>query len=191
MTRKRDSARGARMTPNRLGWPLGRLLGSVEAISNVVRHSGARTCQVRLGTDSGGQLVVEVCTTARVPGRGRPGAAVLVLTMFEDYDMVFSAVSAGAVGYLLKGAAGADIVTAVRAAGVGQAVFGAALVQRLQTWFTHGPQAPAEPFPQPTAREREILDRVAAGLTNDSPRAEPFGACAERALITKKADQIW
>ena len=47
----------------------------------------------------------------------RPGAAVLVLTMFEDDDMVFSAVSAGAVGYLLKGAAGADIVTAVRAAG--------------------------------------------------------------------------
>ena len=153
------------MTPNRLGWPLGRLLGSVEAISNVVRHSGARTCQVRLGTDSGGQLVVEVCTTARVPGRGRPGAAVLVLTMFEDYDMVFSAVSAGAVGYLLKGAGGADIVTAVRAAGVGQAVFGAALAQRLRTWFTRGPQA-ADPFPQLTVREREILDGVATGLTN-------------------------
>jgi DNA-binding NarL/FixJ family response regulator len=91
---------------------------------------------------------------------------VLVLTMFEDDDMVFSAVSAGAVGYLLKGAAGADIVTAVRAAGVGQAVFGAALAQRLRTWFTRGPQASAKPFPQLTVREREILDGVAAGLTN-------------------------
>ena len=89
----------------------------------------------------------------------RPGAAVLVLTMFEDDDMVFSAVSAGAVGYLLKGAAGADIVTAVRAASAGQAVFGAALAQRLRTWFTRRPQAPAEPFPQLTAREREILER--------------------------------
>jgi len=86
--------------------------------------------------------------------------------MFEDDDMVFSAVSAGAVGYLLKGAAGADIVTAVRAAGAGQAVFGAALAQRLRTWFTRGPQKPAEPFPQLTARELEILDGVAAGLTN-------------------------
>ena len=95
----------------------------------------------------------------------RPGTAVLVLTMFEDDDMVFSAVSAGAVGYLLKGAAGADIVTAVRAASVGQAVFGAALAQRLRTWFTRGPQA-ADPFPQLTVREREILDGVAAGLTN-------------------------
>ena len=80
----------------------------------------------------------------------RPGTAVLVLTMFEDDDMVFSAVSAGAVGYLLKSAAGADIVTAVRAASVGQAVFDAALAQRLRTWFTRGPQAPAEPFPQLT-----------------------------------------
>jgi DNA-binding NarL/FixJ family response regulator len=95
----------------------------------------------------------------------RPGTAVLVLSMFEDDDMVFSAVSAGAVGYLLKGAAGADIVTAVRAASVGQAVFGAALAQRLRTWFTRGPQA-ADSFPQLTAREREILDGVAAGLTN-------------------------
>ena len=71
-----------------------------------------------------------------------PGTAVLVLTMFEDDDMVFSAVSAGAVGYLLKGAAGADIVTAVRAAAAGQAVFGAALAQRLRTWFTRGARKP-------------------------------------------------
>ena len=80
----------------------------------------------------------------------RPGTAVLVLTMFEDDDMVFSAVSAGAAGYLLKGADGADIVTAIRAAGAGQAVFGAALAQRLRTWFTRAPQPHAAPFPQLT-----------------------------------------
>jgi len=34
---------------------------AIEAINNVVRHSGARTCQVRLGTETGEQLVVEVC----------------------------------------------------------------------------------------------------------------------------------
>jgi DNA-binding NarL/FixJ family response regulator len=95
----------------------------------------------------------------------RPATAVLVLTMFKDDDMVFSAVAAGAVGYLLKGADGADILTAVRAAGAGQAVFGAALAQRLQTWFAR-PKPRATPFPELTAREREILDAVAAGLTN-------------------------
>ena len=95
-----------------------------------------------------------------------PGTAVLVLTMFEDDDMVFSAVAAGAAGYLLKGADGPDIVTAIRAAGAGQAVFGAALAQRMRSWFARAPQPQAAPFPQLTHREREILDAVAAGLTN-------------------------
>jgi DNA-binding NarL/FixJ family response regulator len=96
----------------------------------------------------------------------RPGTAVLVLTMFEDDDTVFAAISAGASGYLLKGADGADIIAAVRAAAAGQAVFGAALAQRLRTWFAAGPRPQATPFPQLTSREREILDGVAAGLTN-------------------------
>lgn len=96
----------------------------------------------------------------------RPGTAVLVLTMFDDDDTVFSAVTAGAVGYLLKGADGIDIVTAVQAAGAGQAVFGAPLARRLRSWFASPPRPTAEAFPQLTERERIILDGVAAGLTN-------------------------
>ena len=72
----------------------------------------------------------------------QPGPAVLVLTMFEDDDMVFAAMSAGAAGYLLKGANGADIITAVRAAAAGHAVFGAALAQRLRAWFAPSPTTP-------------------------------------------------
>ncbi|HEY6747059.1 MAG TPA: response regulator transcription factor [Mycobacteriales bacterium] len=94
------------------------------------------------------------------------GTAILVLTMFEDDDTVFAAVAAGASGYLLKGADGADIVTAVRAAAAGQAVFGAALAHRLSRWLAAGPPAAQTPFPQLTERERMILDGVAAGLTN-------------------------
>lgn len=96
----------------------------------------------------------------------RPATAVLVVTMFEDDDMVFSAVAAGAKGYLLKGADGADIVAAIRSAGAGQAVFGAALAERLRSWFSAPPRPAAEAFPQLTDRERSILDGVAAGLTN-------------------------
>jgi DNA-binding NarL/FixJ family response regulator len=101
----------------------------------------------------------EVCRVA-------PDTAVLVLTMFDDDDTVFAAVAAGAAGYLLKGADGFDIVAAVRAAAAGQAVFGAALAKRLQGWFARPPTAPEAPFPQLTDREREILDGVAAGLSN-------------------------
>jgi DNA-binding NarL/FixJ family response regulator len=98
--------------------------------------------------------------------KAAPETAVLVLTMFEDDDTVFAAMSAGAVGYLLKGANGADIVAAVRAAASGQAVFGAAITKRLPSWFTQGSSVRRAPFPELTDRERDILDGVAAGLTN-------------------------
>jgi DNA-binding NarL/FixJ family response regulator len=98
--------------------------------------------------------------------RVSPETAVLVLTMFEDDDTVFAALSAGAVGYLLKGSNGVDIVAAVRAAAAGQAVFGAALAKRLSGWFHQGAAGKRVPFPELTDRERDILDGVAAGLTN-------------------------
>lgn len=97
--------------------------------------------------------------------RRRPETAVLVLTMFEDDDMVFAAVRAGALGYLVKGADGEHIVAAVRAAATGLPVFGAALAGRMRTWFGTPPPR-HEPFPQLTPRERDILDRLAAGLSN-------------------------
>lgn len=95
-----------------------------------------------------------------------PSTAVLVLTMFEDDETVFAAVAAGAAGYLLKGADGADIVAAVRSVAAGQAVFGAALARRLRSWFATPPSDAAVPFPELTGREREVLDELARGLSN-------------------------
>lgn len=94
-----------------------------------------------------------------------PAIAVLVLTMYDDDAMVFEAIAAGAVGYLVKGSDGGDIVAAIRAAAAGQAVFGAALARRMQHWFAR-PRPVATSFPNLTERENEILDSVAAGLTN-------------------------
>lgn len=110
--------------------------------------------------------------TRRVRARC-PGTAVLVLTMYDDDAMVFEAVAAGASGYLLKGADGRDIVTAIMAAAAGQAVFGPALAQRLQAWFSRRP-APVAAFPELTDRERQILDGVAAGMTNAEIGAQLF-----------------
>jgi DNA-binding NarL/FixJ family response regulator len=95
----------------------------------------------------------------------RAATAVLVLTMFDDDETIFAAVRAGAIGYLVKGADGADILAAIRAAASGQPVFGAALAARLRRWFAAPPPRDA-PFPQLTARELEILDHLAAGLSN-------------------------
>ena len=106
-----------------------------------------------------------VDATARITAE-RPETAVLVLTMFDDDESVFAAVSAGAIGYLLKGSDGDEILAAVRAAATGQAVFGPALARRLGAWFGGTRPDPAAAFPELTDRERDILDQLAAGLTN-------------------------
>ncbi len=95
-----------------------------------------------------------------------PGTSVLVLTMYDDDAVVFEAVASGASGYLLKGSDGVDIVAAIRAAAAGQGVFGAVLAQRMQSWFGRAAHTAPSPFPELTEREREILDGVAAGMTN-------------------------
>jgi signal transduction histidine kinase len=67
---------------------------AVEAISNVVRHSGARACRVRLGADSGAQqLVVEVCDDGA--GAGPWTAGVGMLAMRERAAGVGATLTAG------------------------------------------------------------------------------------------------
>jgi DNA-binding NarL/FixJ family response regulator len=97
-----------------------------------------------------------------------PHLAVVVLTMSEDDETVFAAMRAGARGYLVKGAGQHEIRAAIDAAARGELVFGAAIARRVAEFFAAGPAtAPAaEVFPQLTAREREVLDLLAAGRSN-------------------------
>ncbi|WP_238151625.1 response regulator transcription factor [Kribbella sindirgiensis] len=96
--------------------------------------------------------------------RSAPEVAVLVLTMFEDDDSVFAAMRAGARGYLVKGAEQEEIARAIRAVAAGEAIFGPGVARRVLTFFAAPP--PTDPFPELTTREREILDLLAAGLSN-------------------------
>ncbi|GLW99910.1 response regulator transcription factor [Microtetraspora sp. NBRC 16547] len=102
--------------------------------------------------------------------RAAPATRVLVLTMFEDDESVFAAMRAGASGYLVKGAQQEEIIRAVRSVAVGQAIFGPSVARRIIDFFAGGaPFAPtAEPFPELTAREREVLDLIAAGRSNSA-----------------------
>ncbi len=98
--------------------------------------------------------------------RAAPGVAVLVLTMFDDDASVFAAMRAGARGYLVKGASQDEISRAIAAVANGGAVFGPGVARRVLDFFT-APARPAdEPFSQLTPREREVLDLIAAGLSN-------------------------
>jgi DNA-binding NarL/FixJ family response regulator len=97
--------------------------------------------------------------------RALPSAAVLVLTMFDDDDWVFAAMRAGARGYVLKGVEHHEIARAIMAVAAGEAIFGPAVATRVLAYFATPPVTPT-PFPELTAREREVLDRLAAGRTN-------------------------
>jgi len=105
--------------------------------------------------------------TRRITGSAAvPAPAVVVLTMFDDDESVFTAMRAGARGYLLKGADRDEIVRAISAADAGEAIFGPEIAARVVDHFTTGAGSTAAAFPALTDREREVLDLVAAGRGN-------------------------
>jgi DNA-binding NarL/FixJ family response regulator len=97
--------------------------------------------------------------------RVAPEVAVLVLTMFDDDDSVFAAMRAGARGYVVKGAEQEEIGRAIRAVASGEAIFGPGVAQRVLRFFAT-PTPTADPFPELTVREREILALLATGMSN-------------------------
>jgi DNA-binding NarL/FixJ family response regulator len=109
-----------------------------------------------------------------------PDVRVVMLTMNEDDDTVVSAVRAGASGYLLKGSGAKEVLAAVRAAHEGGMVFGARLAERVALLFQAPAASPNEPptLAGLTDREREILDMLAAGASND--------AIARRLFVSNK-----
>jgi len=99
-----------------------------------------------------------------------PHIGIIVLTMLEDDDSVFTAMRAGARGYMLKGADKAEMLRAIHAVASGEALFGPAIATRLVRFFTDMRSmkrfAPPRAFPDLTERELEVLDLIAGGFNN-------------------------
>ena len=96
-----------------------------------------------------------------------PSCKCVVLTMHDDDRHQFAAITAGACGYLVKGAKSDDIERSVRAAAAGQILLGAEIAGRVASAASSTPPRPGRgSFPQLTDRDLDILDRVARGLDN-------------------------
>lgn len=150
------------------------LLGSLEGFTVVGSASSgnevivqARTLQpdiILMDIQMPGPSGVEA--TRRILSES-PHIGILMVTMFDDDESVFTAMRAGARGYLLKGADGAELTRAITAVARGEALFSPGIAARLMRFFS-APRAdlPVNAFPDLTEREREVLGLIAAGRGN-------------------------
>jgi DNA-binding NarL/FixJ family response regulator len=95
---------------------------------------------------------------------------VIVVTTFEIDEYVFRALQAGASGFILKDAAPAELVRAIRVAAAGEALLSPSVTKRLITRFSQRPTTGLAPVPgldELTEREREMVAWVATGRSNE------------------------
>ncbi|WP_080839351.1 response regulator [Cohnella massiliensis] len=90
---------------------------------------------------------------------------ILLLTMFKDDVSVFTAMKAGARGYILKDSDKDDILRAIRVVASGEAIFSQDVANRMIEMATR-PAHRADWFPELTYREKEVLSLMADGLSN-------------------------
>ena len=108
-------------------------------------------------------------------------ARVMMLTYTDEEDQVVAAIRAGASGYLVHGQFDADeLVARIRQLAAGETVLSPAVVGTVFEALRRTPGAPDDPFGPAslTAREREIMNLIAQGLTN--------GQIAERFVLSEK-----
>lgn len=100
--------------------------------------------------------------------RERPGAPpVLILTTFDDDDVLWGAVEAGAAGFVLKDTPAEDLVAAIRATAAGGSWLDPRVTPRLLTALRgSGRRVAAKELERLTDRELEVLRLVATGATN-------------------------
>ena len=113
--------------------------------------------------------------TAQIVGDDGCDTKVLVLTTFDLDEYVYSAVSAGASGYLLKDTRSKDLVAAVRVIAAGEALLAPSVTRRLIEEFTRRtvPDGARPVLPAAlTNREVETLVLLARGLSNREIAAE-------------------
>jgi two-component system response regulator NreC len=119
---------------------------------------------------------VEACRRIR---QHAPDVRVLFLTMHEADDYLFRALRAGAAGYVIKRAAAGDLLAAVRAVAHGESFLSPSVAAALVADYTSRPGRPSsqaqtedemgaapDAYDTLTGREREILQLVAEGYTN-------------------------
>jgi DNA-binding NarL/FixJ family response regulator len=129
---------------------------ATEAVRLVEQHT-PDVCLLDITMPGGGLNAARDITAAS------PSTRVVMLTVSEDEDDLLAAMKAGASGYVLKGAAASELVNVLRTVNAGEVYVAPGLAWGLLREMSR-PRAP--PLDELSAREREVLELVAAGLSN-------------------------
>ena len=112
---------------------------------------------------------------AQAVAAAQPDVRVIMLTASVDEDDLAAAMAGGARGYILKGVAARELVSIIRRVHGGEGYVTPSLAASLLAGLGVGPRpsvTPPDPLAALTERERQILDQVAAGLSNKEVAAQ-------------------
>ena len=105
---------------------------------------------------------IDVCRDIRSK---HPEIAALILTSYEDDEALFSAIMAGAAGYILKQVRGNDLLESVRRVAAGGSTLDPAVTSQVLERLRNGPEEDSA-LAALTAQERRILEHIGEGMTN-------------------------
>jgi DNA-binding NarL/FixJ family response regulator len=113
---------------------------------------------------------IDVCREVRSQ---HPEIAALILTSYDDDEALFSAIMAGAAGYVLKQVRGNDLLDTVRRVAAGQSMLDPAVTRQVLDRLRRGPEE--DPALSPlTPQERRILELIGEGMTNRQIAGEMY-----------------
>lgn len=93
-----------------------------------------------------------------------PNAQIVMLTVYEETEMIFKALTAGATGYLLKQTPPAELLNAIRDVHRGGSPMTSHIARKIVASFQQQASAPTRGLENLTPREQEVLDHLAKGF---------------------------
>jgi DNA-binding NarL/FixJ family response regulator len=106
---------------------------------------------------------IDVCRDVR---SADPQIKALILTSYQDDEALFSAIMAGAAGYVLKQIKGNDLIDSIRRVAAGQSLLDPLVTAQVLERIRHGGPDEPDELAELTPQERRILELIAQGMTN-------------------------